>query len=377
MKFILVPDSFKGTVSAKDVAKIERKAILNVIPDACVRSIPAADGGEGTAEALVEATGGEMVRLKVCGPYMEETAGFYGIINNGKTAVVEMAAAAGLPMVGENKNPLLTTTYGVGELMDDAIKKGVSEIILALGGSATNDGGCGAAAALGAEFVDKNGKTFIPKGGTLSDIGEIKTEKLKRRLSGVSVTVMCDIDNPLFGAEGAAYVFAPQKGADENQVKLLDDGLRAFADAVKKSIGADIADIPGAGAAGGFGGGAVAFFDGKIVSGIDAVLNVVSFEKELPDTDFIITGEGKTDGQSIRGKVVSGVARRAKNYGVPVIVISGAIDDEACGLYDLGVTAMFSINRKAEDFSVSKLKSEENLYKTTENIIRLIKHGNN
>ncbi len=372
MKIILVPDSFKGTLSSTEVSEVMKDAIIKIIPDAEVKAIPVADGGEGTVDAFLAAVGGEKITLSVSGPYNEKCESFYGIIREGKTAVIEMAAAAGLPMVGDNKNPLITTTFGVGELMADAISKGVSEIILALGGSATNDGGCGAAAALGAEFYDSEGNMFVPVGGTLSNISEIKTDKLCENLKDVKVTVMCDIDNPLYGKTGAAYVFAPQKGADENQVKLLNEGLINFSKAVEGSLGVDISKLSGAGAAGGFGGGAAAFFKGELVSGTDVVLNTAGFDKELERADLVITGEGRIDSQSIRGKVVSGVAKRVKPFNIPLIVIAGAAEEDIDQCYDMGVTAVFSINRKAEDFSVSRYKSKENLYKTTENIIRLI-----
>lgn len=371
MKIILVPDSFKGTLSSKEASDTMREAILRVVPDAELRAIPVADGGEGTVDAFLAAVGGEKITLSVSGPYGEKTESFYGMINSGKTAVVEMAAAAGLPMVEENKNPMKTTTYGVGELMADAVSKGAKEIILALGGSATNDGGCGAAAALGAEFSDAEGSTFVPVGETLEKISEIRTEKLDKALDGVKITVMCDIDNPLYGKTGAAYVFAPQKGADEKQVELLDKGLISLSEAIKKSLGVDVSRLAGAGAAGGFGGGAAAFFKGEMLSGIDAVLNTAGFDKEIENADLVITGEGRIDSQSIRGKVVAGVAKRVKPLNIPLVVIAGAAEDDIDDCYDMGVTAVFSINRRAEDFSVSRYKSKENLSKTTENIIRL------
>ncbi|MBE5749860.1 MAG: glycerate kinase [Clostridiales bacterium] len=372
-KFVLIPDSFKGTLSSKEICEIAEKKIKEIFSNAKVVSIPVADGGEGSVDCFLSAVGGERVTAEVSGPYFEKMQGFYGIINDGKTAVIEMAAVAGLPLVENNKNPLKTTTYGVGELMVDAAKRGVKSIILGLGGSCTNDFGCGAAAACGVKFFDGLGKEFIPTGGTLKDISRIDLSEKNELLKNVNVIAMCDIDNPPVGVSGAAEVFAPQKGADKDMVKLLDQGVKHLCEVYKNDFGKDLSTLSGGGAAGAFGAGAVAFFDADLKMGIDTVLDTVGLDDILSDTDMVFTGEGKIDGQSLRGKVVIGVARRAKKQGVPVIAIVGGADGDMSAAYDQGVSAVFSINRLPEDFSVSRYKSRENLEFALDNLLRALK----
>ena len=258
-KFLLIPDSFKGTMSSSEICSIMKKAILNNYNDAEVISIPVADGGEGSVDAFLTAVGGEKISVKVKGPYFEDITSFYGIIDNGKTAVIEMAACAGLPLVEDKANPCKTTTYGVGQLIANAVERGCKKIIIGLGGSCTNDGGAGAAAALGVVFTDKAGKSFVPVGGTLKDIEHIDKSKLLPALKQVEVVTMCDIDNPLFGESGAAYVFAPQKGATPEMVKELDFGLRHLDKKIQSDLNLSLSELKGAGAAGGMGCGMVAF----------------------------------------------------------------------------------------------------------------------
>ena len=283
-----------------------------------------------------------------------------------------MAAAAGLPMVGDDKDPTRTTTYGVGELMRHALEHGAQRIILALGGSATNDGGCGAAAALGARFLDANGDSFVPVGGTLSRIANIDLAQTKELLDGVTVVAMCDIDNPMHGSRGAAYVFAPQKGADEPMVRLLDGELVALDQTISRTLGIETANLPGAGAAGAMGAGVVAFFGAQLKPGIETVLDTVGFDERVAGADFVVTGEGKLDSQSLRGKVVIGVARRAKRAGVPVVAIVGDIGDDIDEAYEAGVTAVFSTNRLAIPFSEAKPRSERDYRAAVNNIMRLM-----
>ena len=372
-KFVLIPDSFKGTLSSTEICEIMKNGILTHFPSAEVISIPVADGGEGSVDCFLTALGGEKIILSVCNPYFEKMDGFYGIIEGGKTAVIEMAAAAGLPLVEDRKNPLLTTTYGVGELIIDAAKRGVKKIILGLGGSSTNDFGCGAAAACGVKFFDKNGKEFIPSGGTLCDIAKVDLSNKSPLLSGVEFVTMCDIDNPPYGERGAAKVFAPQKGADEKTVEFLDSGVKHLCDLLEKDNGIKTSDLAGGGAAGAFGAGSVAFFNAKLKMGIEVVLDTVGFNSVLDGADVVFTGEGKLDGQSLGGKVVIGVSRAAKSKGVPVIAVVGGVEPEVSAVYNEGVTAVFSINRLPEDFSVSKYKSHQNLKLTFDNIIRTLK----
>lgn len=372
-KFLLIPDSFKGTMSSAEICAIMQTSILHHYPNAQVVSIPVADGGEGSVDAFLTAVGGQKVSLKVQGPFMQEIDSFYGILPDG-TAVVEMAACAGLPLVGTRLLPDKTTTYGVGQLILDAVRRGCPKLIVALGGSATNDLGAGAAAALGIRFLDENGQPFVPTGGTLANIRQIDTSGLSPALKKVEIVTMCDIDNPLYGKQGAAAVFAPQKGADEAMVAKLDQGLRHAAGIIRQQLGCDIADLPGAGAAGGMGGGMVAFLGSRLQMGIETVLDAAGFDAMLVDTSLVLTGEGKLDTQSLRGKVVVGVARRAKPRGVPVVAVVGDIGDGIEQVYDEGVSAVFSINRVAVDFSAAKQRSQNDLALTMDNLLRFFKN---
>ncbi len=377
-KAILMPDSFKGTMSSSEICAIMRQRILEYFPDCAVSSIPVADGGEGPAHCFLEAMGGERVSVRVKGPFMEDIDSFYGIVQTScKTAVIEMAAAASLPMVSGRENPRVTTTYGVGQLIRHAIENGCKKLIVGLGGSCTNDMGAGAAAGAGAKFFDKSGKEFVPTGATLEQIANIDLSELNILLQGIEVVAMCDIDNPLYGPTGAAYVFAPQKGADADTVKLLDANLVAAADTVKARLGIDVADIPGAGAAGGMGAGMVAFFGARLMPGIETVLDTVDFDHIAADADFIFTGEGKIDSQSLRGKVVIGIAGRAKKLNTPVIAVVGDIGDNMEPAYEMGVSAIFSTNRVAVDFSKAKLRAKSDMSLTMDTVLRTLKLGAN
>ena len=378
MKFILVPDSFKGTVSAPEVCRIMREALERHIPGCETASFPVADGGEGTAACFVEAMNGELRELEVSGPFFERVPAFYGVVTGAdgkKTGVIEMAAAAGLPLAEKapgGRDPLKATTCGVGELMLAAAREGCGKLIVGLGGSATNDGGCGAAAAAGVRFYDKNGAEFVPVGGTLGDIARIDMSGLDASLKNTEIVAMCDVDNPLHGRTGAAYVFAPQKGADAGTVELLDRGLAALDAVLVRELGVSLGDAPGAGAAGGMGAGMTAFFGAKLVSGISVVLDTVGFDAALDGADMVFTGEGRIDGQSVRGKVISGVAQRAAKKNVPVTVVAGDAGDGVEAAYGLGVTAIFSTNRVAKPFSEIKHLSADNLAFAMDNIARII-----
>ncbi len=368
---ILIPDSFKGTLSAVEFCQLGREVVERLVPGCRVVTVPVADGGEGTVDCFVHALGAQRVTVTVTGPWGERVEAQYARHEN--TAYVEMAQAAGLPMVGERRDPARTTTYGVGEIIGHAVNSGCRRIVLGLGGSCTNDGGCGAAAALGVRFFDEKGSGFTPVGATLKDIVSYDTSEAVRLLRGVEVVAMCDIDNPLYGPQGAAAIFGPQKGADEAMVALLDENLRHLGELMAESTGRDIANLPGAGAAGGFGAGVAAFLGGSLRSGIETVLDCVGFDALLDGTDTVFTGEGRIDSQSLRGKVVVGVARRAKAKGVPVVAVVGAIGEGAQAAYDEGVTAIFSINRRAEDFSTAQYKTRENFTATMEDIVRLLR----
>lgn len=369
-KVVLIPDSFKGTISSQEVCEIVARQVLRFHPEAEVISIPVADGGEGTVDCFLLSQPGERVSAQVKGPYFEDITADYALLDGGKTAVVEIASCAGLPMVDGRKNPKMTTTYGFGQLILDAARRGATRIVAALGGSCTNDCACGMAAALGVAFYNEAGEPFIPTGGTLRDIWRIDRSGLANELSGVEIVAMCDIDNPMYGATGAAYVFGPQKGADGAMVEELDQGLRHLSQVLIRDLGVDVAQLPGAGAAGAAGAGVVAFLGGSLEKGIDVVLDAVKFEELIADADLIFTGEGKLDTQSIRGKVVVGVSRRAKDSGVPVIAIVGDVGDGIGAVYDLGVSAVFSTNQIAVPFEEARLRAKEDLAATAENVAR-------
>ena len=321
---IIAPDSFKGTMTAVEVCKIVKKEFLKIQPDADIRCLPIADGGEGTVDALLF-NGGERVNVRVKDPLFRDIDSFFGILPDG-TAVIEMAAASGLPLVGEDKNPLLTTTYGTGQLISAALDKGCREILLGIGGSATNDGGIGCVAALGARFLDDNGEEVSLNGAGLGDIAKIDLSGLDKRLSGTKIKVLCDVISPLYGTTGAAYVFAPQKGADEAAVRILDDGLKHLAEVTKQTIGEDNAYLEGAGAAGGLGFAAVSFLGGKLVRGAPTVLRAMEFDTLVKNADLVITGEGCFDEQSLLGKAPSCVAQLSGD--VMVIAVAGRCKTE-------------------------------------------------
>lgn len=369
-KVILIPDSFKGTMSSSDICQIMRSVILEHYPDCEVVSIPVADGGEGSVDAFLDAVGGEKVYKEVTGPYPgEKVQGYYGILPD-NVAVIEMAAAAALPMVGERKNPAKTTTYGVGELMIDAARKGVRKIILGLGGSATNDAACGLASACGISFYNAKGEKFTPLGESMDEVVRIDTSTMDEELKKIEIVTMCDIDNPFYGPEGAPAIYGPQKGADEEMVKVLDQKMRVLSEVMKRDCGVDVQSIPGSGAAGGMGGGMAAYFKSKLQMGIETVLETVHFDDLLEGTDFVYTGEGKIDGQSLRGKVVIGVARKAKAKGVKVIAIVGDIGDDIENAYKEGVTGIFSTNRVAVPYKEARPRAKSDLRLTVDNLLR-------
>lgn len=316
---VIAPDSYKGTMSATEVCEIIRSEFLKINPSETIKCFPIADGGEGTVDAMLF-NGGDRLSVNVKGPLFEETEAFYGILPDG-TAVIEMAAASGLPMVGDRKNPMLTTTYGTGQLIRDALDKGCKKILIGLGGSATNDGGIGCAAALGAEFFDKDGNSVSPNGAGLSEISEINLSSLDKRLAEVDIEALCDVVSPLYGEKGAAYIFAPQKGADSDMVIKLDNGLKNLAAITEKAIGKDNSQVDGAGAAGGLGFGLVSFLGAKLVKGAPTVLKATGFKNAAKNADLVITGEGCMDNQSLLGKAPAEVASLSGN--TPVVAIVG------------------------------------------------------
>lgn len=369
-KFLLIPDSFKGTMSSMEICSLLEEKIQEYYPAAEIHSIPVADGGEGSVDCFLQALGGEKVIVTTNNPFFEPIDSYYGLIDNGRTAVIEMAASAGLPLIEDRKDPLKASTFGVGELILHAARRGVSKIIMGLGGSCTNDGGCGAACAVGIRFLDEAGNSFIPTGGTLHRIQRLNLSQIEPMIKEIEFVTMCDIDNPMYGPTGAAAIFGPQKGATPEEIELLDAGVQQLSQIIRQTMGLDLAFVPGTGAAGAMGAGMAAFFSSRLQMGIQTILDTVQFEELAAEADMIFTGEGKLDSQSLRGKVVIGVARRAKALGIPVIALVGDIGDDIEAAYNEGVSAIFSINRVAVDFSVARLRSRQDLSLTIDNLMR-------
>lgn len=343
MKIVIASDSYKGSFSTLQVADSIEKGIRKVYEDADIIKIPVADGGEGTVDALVLGTEGRYEEVEVIGPLGDKVLAKYGVLD-GDMAVIEMAAASGLTLIDNGDlNPLITTTYGTGQLIKSAMEKGIRKIYVGLGGSSTNDGGIGMAQALGISFKDKLGKEVGYGGGELNKVWEIDCSNIHPLLKETEIMVISDVQNPLCGVNGASNIFGSQKGATKEMIEVLDNNLAHFGRKVKEYTGKDIIDAPGAGAAGGLGGGLIAFCDAKIYSGIDKVLDITNIDKYLVDADLVITGEGKIDGQSIFGKVPVGVAKRAKKYNVPVIAIVGSVGDGASKVYDYGIDMIIDI----------------------------------
>ena len=371
MKFVIAIDSFKSTMTSKIACETAAEGIKAVFPDSEIVLVPTADGGEGTAQAFLSVLGGQVIKKTVTGPEFCPVEAEYVILPN-KTAVVEMAAASGLPLVTV-KNPEKTTTYGTGELIADAIKRGCKNIILGLGGSATNDGGVGALSALGVKFIKADGTQITPTGGGLSELADIDVSGISEEMKNCRFTVACDVENTLCGEKGASAVYGPQKGATPEAVKRLDGNLKHFAGVVQKKVGKDILNLNGGGAAGGFAAGFSAFFEAELKSGIKLLLETVRFDALIKDADYIFTGEGRVDSQSAYGKVLSGIGAYAQAAGVPVIAVAGDVSPDYKAVLSCGITAVFSINHLAVPFETAKLSSVENLRDTVTNICRLIK----
>lgn len=376
MKVVVAMDSFKGSISSIEGSEAISLGIKDVYQDAEIRTIPLADGGEGTVEAFIHATGGKRIEKEVRGPLNEKVKAMYGISGDGKTAIIEVAAACGLPLVPkEELNPLKATTYGVGELIHDAIERGCRDFIIGLGGSATNDAGVGMLQALGFRFLDEKKQEIGSGGGALRDIQHLITEQANPLLKECTFQVACDVNNYLYGKNGAAYVFGPQKGATEEEVKILDAGLQHFANKVREQLEIEIHAIEGAGAAGGLGAAFAGFLHAELKSGIELVLNFVNMENYMKDADLVITGEGMLDGQTSMGKAPIGVAKLAEKYDVPVIALAGAINHENFTLHDHGMTSCFSIlnapmtTEEAMDFD----RTFQNLRFTANQLFRLVK----
>ncbi|ADO76473.1 glycerate kinase [Halanaerobium praevalens] len=373
MNILVAPDSFKGSLTALEVAENIKEGIKIAVPQAKVELLPMADGGEGTVQALVDATGGQIIKTKVTGPLGAKVDSFYGLLGNNKTAVIEMAAASGLLLVPKDqRNPLKTTTYGTGELIKSALDQGAEKIIIGIGGSATNDAGVGMAQALGAQILNAAGQQIGFGGGSLDQIAKIDLEGLDPRLEKTEILTACDVDNPLFGQNGAAYIYAPQKGADSKMVKKLDQKLRYFNQKLIEELGENINEIPGAGAAGGLGAGLLAFLEADLKAGIKIILELLNFEKKLENVDLVITGEGCLDAQSLNGKVPVGVAHAAAPKEIPVIAIAGSLGPKADKILAEGVNSYFSIINKPATLAEIIDQTPELIVSLSEQIMRTI-----
>ncbi len=375
MYIVIAPDSFKGNCNSRTAAEAIERGILKIFPEMKTHIVPVADGGEGTVKAAVAAGGGYLTKSVVQGPLVETVTAEFGMLP-GRSAVIEMAAASGLTLIPENRrNPMETSTFGTGQLVKAALDEGCTKIMIGIGGSSTTDCGIGMAAALGVRFLDENGDEVPLSGKGLSLVRHIDISRLDSRLRGCSISAACDVKNPLYGPEGAAYVYSPQKGADLSMVKKLDAGLMNIAEKIKEQLNIDVAGIPGAGAAGGLGAGIVAFLGGRLIPGIDAILDTVRFEEIIKTADLVITGEGKIDGQSIYGKVPVGIAVRAKKFGIPVIAIVGNIGENASAVYEYGIDAVISTVNRAMPLETAMKEGLELLEETGERVMRILKIG--
>ncbi len=372
MRIVIAPDSFKECASASAVAEAMARGALRAAPGADVFVIPMADGGEGTVEALVTATSGRVVNSVVTGPLGEPVKAAYGVLGDGETAVIEMAAASGLTLMPrEARDPRVTTTRGTGELIRMALDRGLCRIIVGLGGSATNDGGAGMAQALGYSLKDFHLEELRPGGAALADLARIDVSQKHPGLDACEILVACDVVNPLCGPDGASPVYAPQKGATPEMVEELDAALRHFGEVVEEQLGTIILDLPGAGAAGGLGGGLVAFAGARLVPGAELIAEVCGFERALKGADLVLTGEGRLDGQTANGKAPVGIAAVAQRHKVPVVAIAGALGEGYEVLYEHGIDAAFSVCSGPTTLDNAVEGAEELISRTAEAVVRL------
>lgn len=374
MKIVVAVDSFKGSMTSMEAARAVRDGILAADPKTYIVIKPLADGGEGTTDALIEGMHGEKVKITVTGPYGEKIDSYYGYLPEKKTAVIEMAAAAGITL-SDKREPMQATTYGVGEMISDAIDRGCRNIIMGIGGSATTDGGIGMMKALGIQFLDENGNDVGEGAQALFRVRKIQKEGVHPFLSKVRFQIACDVTNPLCGSQGAVYVFGPQKGVTEEIKAMLDEAMNRYAAVVESTLGIRCRDIPGAGAAGGLGFACLAFLNAVLTPGIDLVLNAVDLESELLDADIVVTGEGRLDEQTAMGKAPVGVAKRAKKYGAKVIAFAGSVTEGAGACNKEGIDAFFPIVRGVTtlDEAMSKETAMANMRAASEQVFRLFR----
>ncbi len=376
MKIVIAPDSFKESLSAYETACAIERGFQAILPDAEYVKLPMADGGEGTVQSLIDATGGYIIHHVVTGPLGDPVDAFFGMLGDGETAVIEMAAASGLHLVPQEKrNPLLTTSRGTGELILAALDQGAKHVIIGLGGSATNDGGVGMMQGLGAAFLDQAGQELSPGGGALHQLAAIDLTGLDPRLQYVRLEAACDVDNPLTGERGASAVFGPQKGADEEMVQVLDKNLAHFAQIAEKQFNVSFEVVEGAGAAGGLGASLLGFLRADLQRGIDIVLKAVQFDDVIKEADLVITGEGRIDQQTIYGKTPIGVAKAAKQYHLPVIGIAGSLSKDSTVVHEHGIDALFSIVPGVTSLSEAMRDADLHVERTARNIAATIGIG--
>lgn len=375
MRFLFASDSFKGTITSEQSIRLLTAAAEKIFPGCETAGVPVADGGEGTVEAVVEATGGSWRRVTVHGPLMEEAEGFYGVFHK-DCAVIEMAAASGLPMVPvEKRNPLRTTTYGTGELIRDALNQGMRKLSIAIGGSATNDGGMGAMRALGIRFLDSEGKELMGFGADLARVADIDISGLDPAAKEAQITVMCDVTNPLTGPDGATYTFGKQKGGTPEILDELEAGMKNYAAVMREKLGIDVENNAGAGAAGGLGAALCGFLNASLKSGIDTVLDLIDFDSLLEGTDLVVTGEGRIDWQSAFGKVPSGIGQRCKGRGIPAVALVGGMGQGAEKLFEFGIDSILPTINGAMDIQEACCRAEELYADAAERMFRMIKIG--
>ncbi len=375
MKLVFASDSYKGSLSSKDTSMMLTRAAKEVFGETECVSVPVADGGEGTVDALIEATDGERIYVQVHGPLLEPVNAYYGKLSD-TCAVIEMAAASGLTLIPpEKQNPMLTSSIGTGEMIRDALEKGFKEIYIAIGGSATNDGGMGCARALGVRFLDDAGRELEGRGQDLEKVARIDITGLDPRIENTKILIMCDVTNPLCGTEGATYTFSAQKGATPQMQEQLERGMCNYRDVLKREFCFDPDRIPGAGAAGGLGAALTIFLKGGIRSGIDTVLELIHFDEVIQDADLVVTGEGRTDGQSVYGKAVCGIGERAKAAGVPAVALSGSIGSGASAIYDHGIASILTTVSEPMLLTEAMGRARELYYYAALRLFRLIKTG--
>ncbi len=376
MRVVVAPDSFKGCLTALEVGEALKAGILSVQRQAVVDVVPMADGGEGTVRSLVDASSGQMLRTEVLDPLGRPIMAEFGLMGDGKTSVIEMAAASGLPLLDDSeRNPMVTTTYGTGQLIKAALDTGATRLIVGIGGSATNDGGAGVAQALGVKLLDEAGCEIGRGGGSLKRLARIDVSGIDPRIADVEVMVACDVTNPLTGPDGASAVYGPQKGATPDMVEELDQALSHYAGVIRQQLGVDIAHVKGAGAAGGLGAGLMAFLRAALRPGVDIVIEATRLADRIAGADLIITGEGRLDSQTRMGKTPMGVARVAQQHGVPVVGVAGQVADDADVLHDLGFAALIGIVDGPMTLTESVRSAQKLLIRTGARIIRLIEVG--